>query len=238
MDYNNSGGAMVWGNSANNVFKNMLYLNNCRIGPGGSNCGYTQSTPPNGWGYPGTTYGPSNWDGNTDSSGYPAIDQPGRGRGDLLSGSFPSKVNTTTGTVAWANQASDPIYYWNNAGSIVSGWGGNYFANLAGSLLVADRDYYMLTGGTYGGGGVQTSSTIPFNGSTGCGWGTLANRPSSGLTVGVGYFATDQGSWNTTGSNTKGVNMAGASGVLYVATSATTWAVQYTPYTYPHPLRT
>jgi hypothetical protein len=232
MDYNNSGGAMVWGNSANNVFKNMLYLNNCRAGPGGSNCGYTQSAPPNGWGYPGTTYGPSNWDSNVDSSGYRAIDQPGSGRGDLLSGTFPSKTNTTTGTVAWPNQALEPIYYWNNAGSIVSGWGGSYMANLAGALLVTNRDYYETASA------VQSNPTTPFNGTTGCGWGTLANRPSSGLTVGVGYFATDVGSWNSSVSNPYGVNMAGASGLLYVATSATTWALAYTPYTYPHPLRT
>jgi hypothetical protein len=57
-----------------------------------------------------------------------------------------------------------------------------------------------------------------FDGSVGIGVGLLSARPSSGLTVGVGYWATD--------TNT-----------LYRATGATTWETYYTPYTYPHPLR-
>lgn len=55
-----------------------------------------------------------------------------------------------------------------------------------------------------------------FDGSVGVGVGLLAARPGSGLAVGVGYFATD-------------------TGLLYRATSATTWETLYTPYTYPHP---
>jgi len=60
--------------------------------------------------------------------------------------------------------------------------------------------------------------TTPFTGAAGVGVGPLSARPSTGLTVGVGYWATD----------TK---------TLYRATSATTWEVYYAPYTYPHPLR-
>ena len=59
--------------------------------------------------------------------------------------------------------------------------------------------------------------TTSFDGSVGIGVGLLAARPSSGLTVGVGYWATD--------TNT-----------LYRATGAATWEAYYTPYTYPHPL--
>jgi len=62
------------------------------------------------------------------------------------------------------------------------------------------------------------SDPYTFNGSRGVGSGLLSARPSSGLKVGVGYWATD----------TK---------TLYRATSSTTWEIYYTPYTYPHPLR-
>jgi hypothetical protein len=57
-----------------------------------------------------------------------------------------------------------------------------------------------------------------FDGSAGIGIGLLAARPSSGLTVGVGYWATDTHR-------------------LYRATSATEWEIYYMPYTYPHPLQ-
>ncbi|MBE3141687.1 MAG: hypothetical protein IMZ53_14015 [Thermoplasmata archaeon] len=58
-----------------------------------------------------------------------------------------------------------------------------------------------------------------FNGSSGIGVGPLSVRPSSGLIVGVGYWATD-------------------TNALYRATSATVWEKYYSPYTYPHPLTT
>ena len=56
-----------------------------------------------------------------------------------------------------------------------------------------------------------------FNGMTGVGVGPLAFRPAA-CTTGVGYWATDEGK-------------------LYVATSRNAWALYYTPYVYPHPLR-
>jgi hypothetical protein len=68
-----------------------------------------------------------------------------------------------------------------------------------------------------------------FNGSVGVGYGTLSGRPAT-CTTGVGYWATDQGSWNSKGS--------GGQGVFYKCTSTNTWTLYYTPYTYPHPLRT
>jgi len=57
-----------------------------------------------------------------------------------------------------------------------------------------------------------------FNGTTGVGVGLLSARPAT-CTKGVVYWATDM---NT----------------LYKATATNTWTAYYTPYTYPHPLRT
>jgi hypothetical protein len=44
----------------------------------------------------------------------------------------------------------------------------------------------------------------------------------------VGYWATDQGNWNTFNTNEEGE--------LFTCTSTNTWSLKYTPYTYPHPL--
>ena len=85
-----------------------------------------------------------------------------------------------------------------------------------------NRDYYDAVSNS-----AQTSVTIPFNGTTGMGFGTLANRPitcstnTTELGGGVGYFATDQGPLGT----------------LYRCAATNTWTVHYTPYTYPHPLQ-
>jgi hypothetical protein len=56
-----------------------------------------------------------------------------------------------------------------------------------------------------------------FDGSSGLGVGLKSAMPSSGLAVGVGYWATDEKK-------------------LYRAKSSTEWELLYTPYTYPHPL--
>ena len=85
-----------------------------------------------------------------------------------------------------------------------------------------NRDYYDAVSKD-----AQTSSTSPFNGTTGMGFGTLANRPTTCTTGsaeepglgGVGYWATD--------TNT-----------LYRCSSTNTWIEEYTPFTYPHPLQT
>lgn len=168
----------------------------------------------------------SAWDGNTDAYGYPALDQTGRGRGDLLTGNHPTKVNSTTGTIAWPNQALEPVYIWNNSGTptVVP------YSNGSPNLVVADRDYYEQASG------IQTSPTSPFDGTSGTGWGTLANRPIT-CTPGVAYFATDQGVWNRSVSNPYGVQMNGACGKLYRCVTANVWEEYYEPYTYPHPLR-
>lgn len=75
----------------------------------------------------------------------------------------------------------------------------------------------------------SVDSNAAFAGTVGVGEGTLSSRPST-CTIGVGYWATDQGNWNNSGS--------GGQGVLYKCTSTNNWTLFYTPYTYPHPLRT
>jgi len=57
-----------------------------------------------------------------------------------------------------------------------------------------------------------------FDGSSGVGFGLKTNRPIT-CTVGVGYWATDEK-------------------VLYRCTETNVWTTYYTPYVYPHPLRT
>jgi len=45
-----------------------------------------------------------------------AIDQAGRGKGDLLGGTLSSRVNKLTSTVQWPHQALEPAFSWNNVG--------------------------------------------------------------------------------------------------------------------------
>jgi hypothetical protein len=224
-----SGTALVWGNTTEtSALKHGISFNVTRK----NNATYTQTAPSNGWGYCGNEFNGnrSNWDGNTSAAlGYPCLDQPGRGIGDLLIGSFPMKTNSRTGNISWPNQALEPIYEWMNSVSLHPGFGPQRYRNDTLGRVVANRDYYPQASGS------QTSSSSPFDGTAGTGWGTLARRPPT-CTPGVGYFATDQGSWNTSTSNPNGVDFAGADGVLFKCTAPNTWTLYYTPYTYPHPL--
>jgi hypothetical protein len=210
-----------------------LSANNC--GGGGGNLGGCPA-PPNGYGYCGSNSSSvlSVWDGNSNSAGYPCIDQTGRGQGDLLSGSFPNRRNTTTGCVptsppgcnVWPHNKREPWYSWNET---ITGHPVCFSVNYNGVAMYPNRDYYCQVSSA-----AQSSPTSPFNGSAGTGWGTLANRPTNCTagpggaydtsptgSYGVGYFATDA---------------LGGNGVLYVCTSTNVWTNIYTPYTYPHPL--
>lgn len=224
-----SGTALVWGNEADALaIKNPMVFRVTRR----HNATYAQTATPDGWGYCGTEFNGtgSNWDGNTTAAkGYPCLDQPGRGQGDLLTGSGSATVNNTTGKISWPNQALEPIYFWRNVAVPHPGYGGSFYNDDTNGRLTADVDYYQQASG------VQTSASSPFDGTTGVGWGTLARRPAT-CTTGVAYFATDQGSWNTSSSNTYGVQRNGEDGLLYKCTATNTWTLFYTPYTYPYPV--
>jgi hypothetical protein len=171
----NSGTLLFWGNIVTR-YKSAVQIDYTRK----SNATYTFKATPNGWGYCGTALGPSAWDGNTNSSGYPCLDSPARGAGDLLSGNFPNVINTRTGSIAWPAQVRSPVYLWDNTYTPYGSAG----LISADSMFRDNNDYYQ-----------QAAS---FNGTTGVGQGLLSARPSTctagpgGNTPGVGYWATDQ----------------------------------------------
>jgi len=100
--------------------------------------------------------------------------------------------------------------------------------------MIANREVYNAVSASS-----QSNATTPFNGTTGMGWGTLANRPTTCTTnatesgAGVGYAAgTTVG---TIGVAASGTGTA-SDYVLYTCSATNTWSTYYTPYTYPHPL--
>jgi hypothetical protein len=177
-----SGTGVYWGNtvpvinsSAGSGYQWGLSIQSMRI----SNSTYTQNATPTGWGYCGTALNGtgSNWDENTSSStGYACLDQPGRGKGDLLANDFPNTINTTTGTIAWPHEALEPIYEWLDSLTPVPSNPGGILTNSNAIALSANRDYYLYTGN--------------FTGTSGTGSGLLSARPTT-CTPLVAYWATD-----------------------------------------------
>jgi len=83
-------------------------------------------------------------------------------------------------------------------------------------IIQHDRDYFQ--------------EVASFNGTSGVGTGTRAQMDAiTPSRTGVGFWVTDEGSWDTN-------EPANTSGRLYVW-SGSAWVLDYTPYTYPHPLR-
>lgn len=132
-----------------------------------------------------------------------ALDQPGRGKGDLLADKDP------VATGSWPRQVLEPVYAWGNT------YNNSRQLDLASPYptIRENRDFY--------------NQKTPFDGTLGVGVGTLEGRPKT-CTPGVGYWATDQGEWDSTHD--------GPDGQLYVCSAPNTWTLYYKPYTYPHPL--
>ena len=134
------------------------------------------------------------------------LDQPTASGGALLSG-------RPAAPIVPAAQTPDPSYeFMDTAGSGGTPTHAAFDSDSQG--VVADKNFYYANSN--------------FNGSSGTGFGTLASRPAT-CTTGVGYWATDQGGWNQSGS--------GGQGALYICGDSG-WPSNpsYTPYSYPHPL--
>jgi hypothetical protein len=220
-----SGVGMFWGNTSTG-FANFIQQDTPRT----NNLTYPQTAAPAGWGYCSSSAingvaGPSNWDGNTSGqNGYPCLDQVGRGQGQLLKGLLSMDggtgiLNGVTGAITWPQQALSPIYVWLNNVNQVPSVTTHYWENTT-PVASPNVDYYL--------GVPNLDDNTSFNGTAGIGQGPLASKPST-CTPGVGWWASDQGSWNSSGNGI-------GNGVLYLCTASNTWAASYTPYAYPHPL--
>jgi hypothetical protein len=169
------------------------------------------------------------WDQVPFTSASACLDQPGSGPGAGLQNTTPVLVSApgvacTTAGQCWPNPTLDPVYEagdtFNNGFPTpisVSGDGSQ-------TRVLINRDYYGEVSMS-----ANSSPTSPFNGTTGTGYGTLANRPgciSPTCLTGVGYWCTNCGTWNTFDTR---------QGTLYVW-NGSTWTTKFIPYTWPHPL--
>lgn len=208
VDYE-SGPLMFWGNTITGYVV-LLRQQEVRA----DNVTYSQSATPAGFGYCGTDFDGkgSNWDSNSNSgTGYPCLDQVGRGAGQMLTGSLPSLINSSTGTIAWPNQALVPTYAWGNTQNSNSFAPNHFWQNEESPARVTENtDYYLQL--------PNTDENVAFNGTKGIGQGLAAAKPSTCSTT-VGWWGTD-------------------TQTLYLCKSTNAWSASYAPYAYPHPLVT
>jgi hypothetical protein len=146
------------------------------------------------------------------------LDQGGAGPGQLYSGFFITPVATTTEVV-------DPAYEWDNSGPAPDH---DNVGTDSPTTFTQNVQYY--TDNSMGKPAPCSASHACASLTEGVAYGKLAYRPTT-CTAGVGYYATDQGSWNQSG------NSFGA-GQLFECGSGNTWKAYYAPYCYPHPLIT
>jgi len=71
------------------------------------------------------------------------LDQPGRGQGDLITGTTP--INSTTGTAAWPHQALEPTYSWNDKYTPTGASVNTQIGSDNGPFQLPGRDYYNNT---------------------------------------------------------------------------------------------
>lgn len=134
--YIQSGSGVIFGVKAGSNYSNLITMHSKRASPPGTS--YPQWAPPDGWGY----Y-PSVYDANGG-----AIDQPGRGRGDLLVNPFPNVKNAATGADSSSpainpRQTIEGVYEWDN--EFTTAGGGLKIANYNGNVLIEGRDYFQDT---------------------------------------------------------------------------------------------
>jgi hypothetical protein len=105
------------------------------------------------------------WDGNQNSAGWPCMDQPGRGKGGMMSSFDPSPVG-------YPNQVNDPVYGWNNT---LNGQVSKIRSNAPNSVQEG-RDFFSNPKPGY------TPYTYPHpltTGSTGSGGSSTPTAPSN-----------------------------------------------------------
>ena len=146
---------------------------------------------------------------------YPVTDQIGVGKDPKVAGSEPTYVwgNRITGNNPWPRTLKQVP---SGAIELYRTQIGDPTATYTEKACIqANRDFYADTGFDSDGTGVSIGTRAEMDAYT-----PAINK--------YGWWVTDEGSWNQTSG--------GSQGRLYTW-SGSAWVLDYTPYTYPHPLR-